>query len=140
MIFYSPGDCAYPNLTSDSKYKKGKAKIQDDALYLLRTAGETFDAIHDEIPLSLVNQAADTEFDDFERLDNVLALEEGAASGRSDLVHAFCPEEILREQAVDQFCNRQKKKWKPKERQSSRRKLKNSKVPYTVNLHNSHNS
>lgn len=86
MILSPYGDCAYRNWTSKSKYKKGKANFQADDLYLLRTAVEIVDPIHDEIPLSLVNQAADTELDDFERLHNVLDLEEGGASDRSDLV------------------------------------------------------
>ncbi|CDF34164.1 unnamed protein product [Chondrus crispus] len=59
------------------KYKKGKANSQADALSRLRTAGETVEEIDDEIPCFMAEPA-----------------------------EAVTPEELIREQAVDPFCNR----------------------------------
>ncbi|CDF32470.1 unnamed protein product [Chondrus crispus] len=68
------------------KYKKGKANSQADALSRLRTAGETNE-------------------DRFDALDDILALEGGTAPDRFDQFQAVTPEELIREQAVDPFCN-----------------------------------
>lgn len=58
----------------DIKYKKGKSNSQADALSRLTTTGEAADAIDDEIPCFLVDSADDSEVDDFERFDDVIAL------------------------------------------------------------------
>ena len=61
------------------KYKKGKANSQADALSRLLTDGETVDAIDDEIPCFMAEPADATEDgeEDFERPDDILALEGG---------------------------------------------------------------
>ena len=80
------------------KYKKGKANSQADALSRLLTAGETTDEVDEEIPCFMAepDDATEENEEDFERLDDILALEEGAASDRLDQFQAVAPEELIR--------------------------------------------
>ena len=70
--------------------------------------GETVDEIDDEISCFMAEPTDATEDEEEEvgEVDDILALEGGAASDRLDHIQAVAPEELIREQAVDPFCSR----------------------------------
>ena len=75
----NPWRLCLSELDFEIKYKKGRANSQSEALSRLLTKGETVDAIDDEIQCFMVEPAGATkdEEEDFERLDDILALEGG---------------------------------------------------------------
>ena len=118
-------------LDFEIKYKKGNSNSQADALSRLLAEGETFDAIDDEIPCFMAKTADATEEEDFEWLDDILALE-GAASDRHDHFQAVVPEELFREQAVDPSAVESRNIWTLRKQERSQRRPRSSKELYVV--------
>ena len=86
------------------QYKKGKANTQADALSRLQTLGETTASVDDAIPCFIIGdpdvESSEGKTEDFGPCDAILAL----GHEDEDQLEPITPEELLREQSRDPFC------------------------------------